>query len=479
MKKHLLKILAVAMTIMFFAFSSCDTTSSNVDTLVLKVNGEQYDIDLKTDSVINLNMLTTEFANEFEVVNASDFSSVIVDGNALNDGKCDVIVKNISRDNQIELSYAAGKQKGVVKINTLHDKIPAMVASGRSETPGDFYISHVIHRLVMKCDNEGNVVYYRKGNQGPKDLNGWWDFKKHEYDGKTYYSYHAHDTNFAEKAFFGYNPGMRVILDDKYRQVKTIHLEESRDAYVKKGDALDGHDFYFFSPDHYIVSAYVERDIDGKTYVVSYLQEVKDGEVVFDWWSNDHAEMMTWRDKNFEKETAYDYVHFNSIQVLPDGNWLCSFRHLCSVLKIDRANGTGDIIWRVAGADLKDEYSFYGQHYATLHDDNSLVLFDNGNGHNPPVTRVMNLEINPKNGKVKGGGNVLAGNDAYFSIACGSAQKIGGHYVIGWGAPGNQEGEFGRLVTEVNADGNETFRLAHTSEFIPSAAACTYRCVKY
>ncbi len=464
---------------MSFAFISCNRTNSNLDALALKVNGEQYDINLKTDSVVNLNTLTTEFPNEFEILNADDFKSVAVDGKTFKNGKCDVVIEKISRDNQMELSYTNGKQKGVVKINTLHDKIPVMEASGRSKTPGDFYISHVINRLVMKCDNEGNVVYYHKEPQGMKDLNGMWDFKKHEYDGKIYYSYHAHDTNFAEKSFFGYNPGMRVVLDDKYRHVKTIHLEESRDGYVKKGDALDGHDFYFFSPEHYIVSAYVERDINGKTYAVSYLQEVKDGKVVFDWWSNDHAEMMTWCDKNFEKETDYDYVHFNSIQVLPDGNWLCSFRHLCSVLKIDRANGTGNIIWRVAGAELNDKLSFYGQHYATLHDDNSLVLFDNGNGHNPPVTRIMNLEIDPDNGKVKDGGDVLTSNDGYFSIACGSVQKIGDHYVIGWGAPGNKEGEYGRLVTEVDADGNETFRLVHIGEFIPTAVACTYRCMKY
>ena len=143
-----------------------------------------------------------------------------------------------------------------------------------------------------------------------------------------------------------------------------------------------------------------------------------DGEVVFDWWCSDHAEMVDWCSPIFD--SSYDYVQFNSVQVLPDGNWFCSFRILNSLIKIDRANGTGDILWRIAGDQQAEPQSFYGQHYATLYDDGTLTLFDNGNGHDPQLTRVLRLQVNPETGEVVGGGNMLNPGGDYFTHACGA-----------------------------------------------------------
>lgn len=120
---------------------------------------------------------------------------------------------------------------------------------------------------------------------------------------------------------------------------------------------------------------------------MGYLQEVDNGKVVFDWWSTDHPEMAEWCSPLFD--SSYDYVHFNSLQVLPDGNWLCSFRIVNSLLKIDRAGGTGNILWRIAGDSLPEKQCFYGQHYATLQEDSTLTIFDNGNGHTPQCTRIL------------------------------------------------------------------------------------------
>lgn len=448
--------------------------------MCLYVNGEHYDIALPADGAVNLTTLCTEFDADIRIENAGEFQSLTVGGIDARNGSCALHIDEIAADRQIEIAYTTGGKSGTVSLNTRHTGIPEIVATGHAEAPGDFYLSFVYLRLIMKYDNDGQLLYYRfepRTIASSDDVSGWWDFKKHlGDDGKVYYSYHANDPAHADRVMMGYDPGVRVILDDHYNVVKTIGLLPSRNGYVDVDEPLDGHDFYFFNPEHYIVSAYVERDKWGEFIYASYLQEVKDGEVVFDWWSTDHKILKTWIDPAFGLER--DYAHFNSIQVLPDDNLLVSLRHLTSLIKIERANGSGDILWRIAGIELDEKQSFSGQHYATLLNDGTLTLFDNGNGHNPPVTRLLHLSIDPETGTVTGGGNILPDDDNYFTQACGSFALVGNNYVAGWGIPGLKEGPHDRLVTEMDANGKEIFGLRHTGTYQEDFFGSTYRCVK-
>jgi len=456
--------------------SSCE--DHHASQMLLLINGVQYDIDLPATDPVDLKTLCTEFDAYIQVVNYTDFERIAIDGGTMARSSVTLPVPELSQDEQITIDYKTGRLTGTIVLNTLHSGIDRIGATGRAVVPGDFYLSFIFRRLIMKYDNAGQLLYYcfdPDAKDGTMEENGFWDFKKHTYNGKTYYSYHAPDPAFAKRAFTGYNPGMRVLLDEHYRPLKSIHAKASRDGYLPDGEPIDGHDFYFFSPDHYILSLYVEREVQGRLKCVSYLQEVDNGEVVFDWWSTDHPEMAQWGDYTFD--FSYDYVHFNSLQVLPDGNWLCSFRHLSSVVKIDRAGGTGDIIWRISGKDLPDAQSFSGEHYVTLHEDGTLSLFDNGNGHTPPITRIMRLEIDPETGEVKGGGNLVPTDD-YFSMACGAVNDFGSYFVVGWGW---RNGEWNnRLVTEHARDGREIFGLRHIStDSMANSLSASYRCVKY
>lgn len=449
--------------------------------LCLTVNGEHYDIPLPASEAVNLKTLCTEFDADIRIGNATEFQSITIGGQPLNDGHCSLAISEISSDQQIEIAYTSGGLSGTVRLNTLNADIPEIEARGQAVIPGAFYLSFIYQALIMKYDNEGHVLFYRYDPTplaGTYNESGYWDFKKHTFDGKTYYSYHAPDPTFADRAFTGYDPGMRILLNDHYQPVDTIHAKASLDGFLKDGDPLDGHDFYFFSPTHYIASAsYIERQVNGQPLAVGYLQEVKDGVVVFDWWSTDHPEMDDWRSPIFD--TSYDYVHFNSVQVLPDGNWFCSFRVLNTLVKIDRVNGTGDILWHISGNELPEAQSFYGQHYATLHDDNTLTLFDNGNGHDPACTRILRLTVNPDTGEVTGGGNILNPGGDYFTQACGAIQTFGDRFVVGWGWSleiANND----RIVSEYDADGREIFGLYHPRlRYRSNSVNSSYRCVKY
>ncbi len=448
--------------------------------LCLTVNGEQYHIALPAKEGINLKTLSTEAAADISISNAADFQQLSVGGTDARSGKCTLAIGEIAKDKQISITYTTGDQSGTVQLNTLHAGIPVIEATGKGVIPGDFYLSFIYQRLVMKYNNDGHILYYRYDpteKAGNFNEQGFWDFKKHTLDGRTYYSYHAPDYAYSSRAFTGYNPGMRILLDEHYTPIDTIHALASLDGYLPDGEPIDGHDFYFFSPTHYILSAYIDRQVGERKLAVAYLQEVEDGEVVFDWWSSDHPEMEDWESPTFD--TSYDYVHFNAIQVLPDGNWLCSFRHLSSIVKIDRAGETGDILWRISGEALPEEQNFCGQHYATLNADGTLTLFDNGNGHTPQHTRLLRLKINPETGEVLGGGDMLTPHGDYFTHACGALQLFGDRFTVGWGW-GVEFGSNDRLVTEHNASGQEIFSLRFPRlRYRQNSVHSTYRCVKY
>ena len=465
--------------------TSCDENDNPVPQateLCLTVNGEHYDIPLPASEAVDLATLCTEFDADIQIDNASNFQSISIDGQAVTNGHCALPISAISPDKQLLVSYTTGGgASGVVRINTLHSGIPEIEPRGHGVIPGHFYLSFIYQRLIMKYDNDGRILYYRYDPTplaGTFSECGYWDFKKHDFNGQTYYSYHSPDPAFADRAFTGYDPGMRILLDEHYQPVDTIHAKASRDGFLSDGDPLDGHDFYFFSPTHYIASAsYIERQVNGQPLAVGYLQEVKDGAVVFDWWSTDHSDMATWCSPIFD--TSYDYVHFNSVQVLPDGNWFCSFRVLNSLVKIDRKNESGDILWRIDGNALPADQSFYGQHYATLHDDNTITLFDNGNGHDPQCTRVLRLQVNPDTGEVTGGGDILNPGGDYFTQACGAVQLFGNRFVVGWGW-GMEFANNDRLVTEHRPDGEVVFGLyRHRLRYRLNSINSSYRCVKY
>lgn len=471
---------ALVLTAFLTSCRDDNNTSIPATELCLIVNGEHYNIALPATESVNLVTLSTEFSADISVTNVDAFQELYVDGIDARSGKCAITASEIDKNRQIDIIYTTGNQSGTVRLNTLHDSIPAIVATGQGVIPGDFYLSFIFQRLIMKYDNDGRILYYRYDpttKAGTFTEQGYWDFKKHTFGGHNYYSYHAPDYAFSSRAFTGYNPGMRILLDEHYMPIDTIHALPSLDGYLSDGEPIDGHDFYFFSPTHYIISAYVDRQVGDHMFAVAYLQEVQDGEVIFDWWSSDHPEMEGWTSPTFD--TSYDYVHFNSIQVLPDGNWLCSFRHLSSIVKIDRAGETGDIFWRIDGESLPENQNFCGQHYVTLYDDGTLTLFDNGNGHDPQLTRVLRLNVNAQTGAVVGGGNMLNPGDDYFSQACGAVQLFGQRFTVGWGWS-IEEGNNTRLVTEHDATGREIFGLRRSAvDSLPNSTNPSYRCVKY
>ncbi len=150
------------------------------------------------------------------------------------------------------------------------------------------------------------------------------------------------------------------------------------------------HDLLRLPNGHTAVLGGTERtvDLDGTpTEYIGDMVLVFNENLELDWvW-----DAFDWLDTNrlpTQGEGPEDWLHSNSIGWSPlDANLVISVRSLDWVIKIDYANGTGDgdVVWRL-GPDgdftinSSDPYPWFThQHDAQYIDDNTLLLFDNGN----------------------------------------------------------------------------------------------------
>ncbi len=128
-----------------------------------------------------------------------------------------------------------------------------------------------------------------------------------------------------------------------------------------------------------------------------------------------------------------DYVHFNAMRLNEDGDLVCSFRHLSSILCLDRSKREDQIKWKLSGgADefgLAEDQKSSCQHYVTIEGDR-IILFDNGNLNKR--TRICSYEPDMSKKTLEDFDEYAV--DGKFSIACGSAQHLyDDTYMIGWG----------------------------------------------
>ena len=326
--------------------------------------------------------------------------------------------------------------------------LPKFMVRGETDLPGNFYLSFVYTRNIIMLDGKGNVIWAKREEQPAEDMHtGFWDFKKHVIDGQVYYSYHDQTGTYDGYGLQGFAPGERVILDAGFNEVKRITFEES-DA-VEKGHPLDGHDFLMIDLDHYFLSGYIKETVfnvpgypDGSSVVYSYLQEVQDGKAVWDWKSIDYPELYglsvtdaseTANDYANQATDVPDYIHFNSMRLNEDGDLICSFRHINSILCLDRSRNEDQIKWKLSGAGdefgLTEDQKSSCQHYATI-DGNYITIFDNGN--RTGVSRICSYKLDTKNKSLELFRSLVVGGK--YSGACGDVQRLYGEtYMVGWG----------------------------------------------
>ena len=480
------------------------------------VNGESLSVqtDFADGAAFNVITLTVEQLNSFEWVNADTDITITVNGIALENGKCEFALTEISETEQIHVLLTQGDTTREFTINTLNTYLPLITVEGTSQTPGDCFVSFINTRSIVKTDHEGNILYYRN-EDAPTMQFGLWDFKTHQINGKTYYSYHSTFSDPGQEIVFtGHNPGERVIMDENYNEITRIRAIATE---KNQGDiALDGHEFLLFDENHYIVMSYLQVEADNipdqnqytgdaivhadkALLVAAYIQEVDHGEVVFEWLSTEHPELYSMfvpdpdaeanEFSNTDPNTNIDYVHLNAIVVDDDGNLVISCRRLNTMLKIDRNGGTGNLLWALSGLGddfgLTDEQKTSGQHYLHYLGNGYFSAFNNNNDVGP--TNLVLYHLNEDETALAEGDGfqcwVVPGTTEvepglpcppHETFACGAFQIFSEYGVAGWGW--SLSGD--ELFTEFQLDDASQITFQLRSIYDPLASCATYRVVK-
>jgi hypothetical protein len=174
--------------------------------------------------------------------------------------------------------------------------------------------------------------------------------------------------------------GYRITeLDEQFEEVRSHRLTGD------KASSTDFHDSTLFPDGSALLMGYDYLTRDGGVWTDAIIQRVDPaGEATFTWNSKDHVDEA----EGLVDRTAHDYAHINSMQELPSGDVVASFRNLSQVMLIAGSDHDGheqgDVIWRLGG--LRNDFEFIddphagpcAQHAAEFLPNGHLMIFDNG-----------------------------------------------------------------------------------------------------
>ena len=323
-------------------------------------------------------------------------------------------------------------------------------------TPGRLFLCNFVFggvsvpSYLMILENDGTPFFHRK-------LPGvGLDFKMQPGGRLTYFDSVA-------RGFYAMNARYDVV--DSFR--------------CGNGYTTDGHDMLLLPNGHSALMSYDPQVVDlslvvngGRpdAIVIGLIIQELDEErnVVFQWRSWDHfqvTDVVSHRLTN----AVVDYVHGNSIDVDPDGNFIISSRHMNEVTKISR--DTGEMIWRLGGrnnqfAFINEPILFSHQHHVRRLPNGNLTLFDNGNFRLPLFSRAVEYAIDESQKTATLVWQYRLNPDV-FGSGFGSVQRFSnGNTLIGWGATTP-------TLTEVAPDGSIVSELT----FDPTIAS--YRAFRF
>jgi arylsulfate sulfotransferase len=299
---------------------------------------------------------------------------------------------------------------------------------------------------LLLMDRSGAPLYYRTFL--PNDVE---DLQQAELpDGGKLYTVTVGVTNPE-----GWTLGVDHVMDDQFNDVTDYQLP----AYAQHGVLqAEGHEFRMLGDQHYLAISYVQRTLNLSSVIPNcpscpnwgtqalvmsnIMQEVENGNVLMEWDSANVPSL--YADSYFANQISStsmmvtDYLHLNSIDIDPsDGNFIVSFRHTSSIVKIDRT--TSAILWTLGG--MEDQYGLTGdqifsfQHHVRMQPDGSVTVFDDGNNNPNMQTRVLSFVLDQVNHKVTSF-NILYSKPTSQpqSGLMGSAVPLsGGRLFIGWG----------------------------------------------
>ena len=359
-----------------------------------------------------------------------------------------IMIDKIGKEVYLSLRIAKGSWSREFRIRTLSEDFPDIHLTGVVPYSGYFYGDLAAseenkNHYIFKMSSTGELKYVKGSPYVIRNFKSW------EIDNKNFYSYFQEIPEYSNIATGGYCSGNYIVMNEAFEEVDSVGILPSTAKGIGTSDYAEQHEFIMLGVNHYISTAYIIKNpisshcrgtlTPGTRVLAGYLQEVKDGEIIWEWISTDHPEFYDGyvesdNYQNLDYMHAIDYFHLNSVYIDPtDNNIILSARNQDAVIKISRDDG--HIIWILGGKNdqfgLPEKQKFSRQHFATYVQNGNLLLFDNG--FKNEVSRVLEINLNETNKKINSYNEYSLG---IFGKWCGSVQKLEvdrAVYCIGWG----------------------------------------------
>jgi hypothetical protein len=254
-----------------------------------------------------------------------------------------------------------------------------------------------------------------------------------------------------------------IIVNEFMNEIDTLECAN--------GYRADYHDIILTDDGGYILQAYdsifvnmstiVSGGFENARIITLIIQEfdVNDS-LVFEWNAWDHLNISDYTNLNLTQESIV-WMHGNSIEIDNDANLIISNRRSSEIIKINRT--TGNVIWCLGGPN--NQYSiendplngFSKQHDVRRINNGNIMLFDNGNEHEPPISRAVEYSID----ETEMTAELIwdySHPEGYVGLAMGSVQRLpNNNTLINWGTLNNR----GAIITEVDYDKNIVLEIEY------------------
>lgn len=262
------------------------------------------------------------------------------------------------------------------------------------------------------------------------------------------------------------------------------HYRLITNYWAVNGYGVDEHELQVLADGAYLLFGLRTETVDMSRYVVGgnpaaavteqVIQEFTPaGDLIFQWRAWDHFDVRDQQQFINILGGGFDFPHMNAIDIDTDGHILLSSRNTSEVTKINR--DTGEIIWRLGGAHNQFTYvndplnGTRNQHAVRMVTTNHYTIFDNGNLHNPPMSRGVEYALDTN----KMTATIVwqypnPTTASLYSFYMGDVQRLpNGNTLIDW-AVGNLP-----KLTEVRPDGTKAFEMNWADQW---EAYRTWRC---
>ncbi len=329
-----------------------------------------------------------------------------------------------------------------------------IVHINESPYPQDIFIhstqGQVQHMAIL--DTSLNIKWNIVSNNGKG-----WDFKVNNNNKLTYFRKPSNDWSPS-------GGGLFCVMDSNMHEIDTLECVNNYKA--------DYHDIQATQEGGYILQAYAKQEIDmPETEVVDsanvlIIQEFDiDHNLIMEWKNFEHMNIQDYAEELNLNSAYRNWMHGNSIEIDSDENIIISNRAMSEVIKFSRESG--DILWRLGGP--MNDFTFINdplngpnrQHDVRRLENGNIMIFDNGDQRQTPLTRIIEYELDEE--------NLIATlvweyshPDNHVSLNQGCAQRLeNGNTLICWGGVSGD----GQIITEINENNDRVLEIEYPAGY--------------